>query len=408
MPLLLFLVQGIFVSIFVFFWRFIEAGLLVILFLVFLTKIIPAVDIFHKPGIFNSDRDNSESLSQSVFYGSWILFYLALIGVSISASEYLRIGGNLELFHYSLFLVSSCIYWIYLFFFPRDKNVFTLLRAHSILSWVFMVAMIISFIIFWIKIPWFMFLNSMMILVGLAGVILLDRYITLRIHLLTVSVFILMSLVSLEGFVMNITSSVSYYFLIWGVWVAFLYIFFIRLLQNIFLIEHQKKVIWYAKNFLLWISWMIAFVLFFYLFLWSEATRSITVLVLIWQLVFWSWVYSTDARNPIFFSGNLLTLCVLYAYVLFRVLPPSFWILLVFLFLFVGAFLFFAQFFRDKPEEIILGISVILFLCIADFVFFFSDFSLFEISFLFLLQSFFWYGSYEIFQRNSYGKNELV
>lgn len=122
-------------------------------------------------------------------------------------------------------------------------------------------------------------------------------------------------------------------------------------------------------------------------------------------LAFWSWIYIHNERSPVFFAGNILVLTSLYAYVFFYILPPTFWLLLVCLFVFIGILLLFARYFYDKNEELMLAINAVLFMCIADFYFLFSGhYGLFELSMLFFLQSFLWYGVYEIFHRHSNAK----
>jgi hypothetical protein len=137
--------------------------------------------------------------------------------------------------------------------------------------------------------------------------------------------------------------------------------------------------------------------------------RDLTVMSLLILLIFWSWIYVHTDQNPIFFSGTILVLTTLYAYVFFSLLPPLFWLLLICLFAFVGILLLFARYFFNKNEELILAINAVLFICIADFYFIFSGhYTLFLISMLFFLQSFLWYGIYEIFHRHSYAKNEAL
>jgi hypothetical protein len=75
----------------------------------------------------------------------------------------------------------------------------------------------------------------------------------------------------------------------------------------------------------------------------------------------------------------------------------------------VGILLLFARYFYGKNEEQMLAINAVLFICITDFYFIFSgQYGLFELSMLFFLQSFLWYGVYEIFQRHSHAKNQLL
>ena len=138
-------------------------------------------------------------------------------------------------------------------------------------------------------------------------------------------------------------------------------------------------------------------------------TRDIVVASLILLLAFWSWVYVHTEQSPLFFSGNMVVLTALYAYVFFYILPPAFWLLLVCLFVFIGILLLFARYFYGKDEEFMLAINAVLFICIADFYFIFSGhYTLFLISMLFFLQSFLWYGVYEIFHRHSHAKIETL
>jgi hypothetical protein len=120
-------------------------------------------------------------------------------------------------------------------------------------------------------------------------------------------------------------------------------------------------------------------------------------------------VYIHTERSPVFFGGNMLIVSSLYAYVFFFILPSEFFILLVCLFVFAGILILFSRYFYGKIEEQLLAINAVLFICCADFYFIFSgNYSLFLISVLFFLQSFLWYGVYEIFQRHSHAKNELL
>jgi hypothetical protein len=170
-------------------------------------------------------------------------------------------------------------------------------------------------------------------------------------------------------------------------------------------VGHTPYAVWHTRNTLLFVSWGVLAVLLYLLFQGEEGTLDLVVLGLIILLVFWSWVYVHTQRSPIFFSGNMLVLTALYAYVFFYVLSPDFWLLLVCLFIFIGILLLFARYFYGKNEELILAINSVLFICIADFYFIFSgQYNLFLISTLFFLQSFLWYGVYEIFHRHSNAK----
>jgi len=149
--------------------------------------------------------------------------------------------------------------------------------------------------------------------------------------------------------------------------------------------------------------------LLYFLFWGPSHVLDIVIMSLIILMLFWSWVYIHNARSALFFGGNLAVLTGLYAYVFFFVLPPLFWLLLLCLFVFVGILLLFSRYFYGKNEEQVLAINAVLFICCVDFYFIFSGhYGLFEVSILFFLQSFLWYGIYEIFQRHSHAKNELL
>lgn len=190
---------------------------------------------------------------------------------------------------------------------------------------------------------------------------------------------------------------------------AGLYIFLPQLLRRSLATSRIPYGVWHLRNTLLFVSWGILGALLYVLFNGKTETRDIIVASLLVLLIFWSWIYIHTEQSPVFFSGNMIVLTALYAYVFFYILPPLFWLLLVCLFVFVGVLLLFARYFFNKSEELILAINAVLFICIADFYFIFSGhYTLFLISMLFFLQSFLWYGVYEIFHRHSHAKNEAL
>jgi hypothetical protein len=202
----------------------------------------------------------------------------------------------------------------------------------------------------------------------------------------------------------------AFYSLFFGtIIMAFLYVFFPQILRRSLAKTHIPYGVWHTRNTLLTVSWSILCLLLYFLFWGKEDVRDIIIMSLIVLMLFWSWVYIHTERSPIFFAGNMVVFTSLYAYVFFYVLPPLFWLLLLCLFVFVGILLLFSRYFYGKNEEQLLAINAVLFICCADFYFIFSgNYSLFLISILFFLQSFLWYGVYEIFQRHSHAKNELL
>ena len=200
-----------------------------------------------------------------------------------------------------------------------------------------------------------------------------------------------------------------YALLVGVVVLAGLYIFLPQLLRRSSAISYIPHSVWHTRNTLLFVSWAVLGILLYILFMGRAEVRGIVVASLIILLMFWSWVYIRTERSPVFFSGNMIVLTALYAYVFFYILPPVFWLLLVCLFAFIGILLLFAQYFYGKSEEFILAINAVLFICIADFYFIFSGYyTLFLISMLFFLQSFLWYGIYEILHRHSHAKIETL
>jgi hypothetical protein len=120
MILLVAMIHGIFITLFFIFERYIEASCIGLFFLIFLIKIIPPIDVLRKPHFLKKNVSPKESLYQSVYFSSGILFYLALVGMSISASNYFDISSNLRLFQYCIFFLSSIIFALYLMLYVKS------------------------------------------------------------------------------------------------------------------------------------------------------------------------------------------------------------------------------------------------------------------------------------------------
>lgn len=413
---MIFLVAGvhaIFIAIFSFFGRYIEAISIGLCFCIFLIKIIPPLDVLKKPDFLKKSVSPKESVYQSVYLSSWILFYLALVGMSLSVSEYFDISSNLRLFQYCIFFLSSVIYALYLMLYTKSPWIRVIFRIHCIIVWVFLMVLTIALIAFQKGILGFMFWNNIFILVWLWAVLVLDKDLPYNHYCVSLYTFLGLLFSTKIAFISMLTIFQPYYFfysLFFGtIALAGVYIFLPQLLRRSLAQQYIPFGVWHTRNTLLWVSWGIFVVLFYFLFWWKVAVQDLIMMSMIVLIVFWSWVYIHTDRNPLFFTGNMLVLTTMYSYVFLFILPQSFWILLVFLFIFVGLLLLFSRYFYGKQEEHILAIIAILFICWIDFYFIFSDqYSLFEISLLLFLQSFLWYGLYEIFQRHSYAKNELL
>ena len=413
MILLVALIHGIFVTIFFLFERYMEASVIGLIFLIFLIKIIPPLDVLKKPQFLKKEVSAKESLYQSVYFSSWVLFYLALVGLSISASDYFDISSNLRLFQYCIFFLSSIIYALYLILYTKSPGIWVIFRIHCIIVGIFLSLLSIVLVVLWKNILWFMLLNNIFILFWLIAVLILDKDIPYNPYIVALYTFLILSFSTGAAFI----SMIAFFHLHYGFYILFfgvitlatIYIFFPHLLRKSFALSHIPYAVWHTRNTLLWLSWTLLFTLLYFLFRWKAEVRDIVIMSLIVLIVFWSWVYIHTERSPVFFAGNMLILTALYAYVFFYILPPVFWLLLLCLFVFVGVLLLFSRYFYGKNEEQMLAVNVVLFICCADFYFIFSgNYSLFLISVLFFLQSFLWYGVYEIFQRHSHAKNELL
>ena len=64
------LIHSIFVTVFFVFGRYIESGVIGLIFLIFLIKIIPPIDIFRKPQFLKKEVSGKESLYQSLYFSS--------------------------------------------------------------------------------------------------------------------------------------------------------------------------------------------------------------------------------------------------------------------------------------------------------------------------------------------------
>lgn len=82
--------------------------------------------------------------------------------------------------------------------------------------------------------------------------------------------------------------------------------------------------------------------------------RLVISLSLLMILCLWFWVYKSDDGNPIFFTGMITVLGTFYGFMTFQILPPVFWMIVISLFIFSGALVVVAGFFRNKAEELIL------------------------------------------------------
>ena len=73
----------VFAVIFFLFHRYTEMSLVIVIFIIFLSKIIAPLDIIKRPAFLKIKTPESTTLEQSIYISSGILFYTALVGVAL-------------------------------------------------------------------------------------------------------------------------------------------------------------------------------------------------------------------------------------------------------------------------------------------------------------------------------------
>lgn len=161
------------------------------IFVIFLSKIIAPLDVLKRPAFLKIKTPESTTLEQSIYISSGILFYTALIGISLGISDALGIPVNLHLFYYCIFFLTSVIYGIYLISYPKNPNVFILFRTHSLLAGTTLSLFILASVLFgFLDLEILIIINLALVIVGLAMVLLLDRNAPINTHVLAVYIFI--------------------------------------------------------------------------------------------------------------------------------------------------------------------------------------------------------------------------
>ena len=88
----------------------------------------------------------------------------------------------------------------------------------------------------------------------------------------------------------------------------------------------------------------------------------------------WVWVYNTDDKNPLFFTGLIAVLGTFYGFMTFQIIPPIFWMITVCLFIFSGGLVLFSRLYKNATEELILAAGAVIFFCAADVVLIFQNY----------------------------------
>lgn len=399
-------IHAVFAGIFFMFHRYIEMATIGWFYVIFLSKIIPPLDVIKRPAFLKIKTPENITLEQSIYVSSGILFYTALVGVFLGIAEALGVPADLHLFYYCVFFLTSVIYGIYLLFYPRNPNVFILFRTHTLIAGIVLGLLVMGSTLFWFFwLELLIIINLLLTVLGLSIVIILDRNIPLNTHIMSVYVFIF-------AFIAFIVWSLSFFSLPLPVYIFFLlfgltglYIFFPGGLEKAYLQKNIYSLSWHFSNCILGLSWAAFGYLFWSLFWWYMDDRAVISATLFLLAGLWTWVYNTDDKNPLFFTGLIAVIGTFYGFMTFQILPPIFWMITICLFVFSGGLVLIARAYKNQVEELILAAGSVIFFCASDVVLIFQNYWLFELSTLFFFQSFLWYGVYEIFHRQSHAKN---
>jgi hypothetical protein len=384
-------------------------SVVVLVWVIFVSKIIPPIDIIRRPQFLKQKLSESVLFEQSLYVSSGILFYTALVGVALGVANALWLPVDLMLLYYCIFFLTSVIYGIYLLTYPKNPNTFVLFRTHTLIASAVVSVLTMTALFFDTNtVDILMMINLFLLTAGLAVVIILDRNIPISVHLTTVYFFLIATIFLTAGTLSFFDPDVSVTICCVLVVISLLYLFFPTLLERMYKTNHMPLVNWHFSNCILACSWAIFCYIFWSLF-WGPEREILTVILsLFFTFGLWFWVYATEDENPIFFSGMILALSTFVAYGIFMVLPPIFWMVAPSLFVFAGGLILVSRAYKNHTQELILAGWAVLFLCGSDIVLIFQNHNLLSLALLFLFQSLIWYVAYEIFHRQAHVKNRAL
>ena len=200
-----------------------------------------------------------------------------------------------------------------------------------------------------------MILNLLLSVLGLSVVVLLDRTAPTNVHVLSVYALIFACISTIVGTLSFFTGSTSSIIFVLTLTLTGLYIFFPSVIERAYIRKNIPALMWHFSNCILALSWAIFLYLFWSLFWGYMDDRMVISFSLLMILGLWLWVYNTDDGNPIFFTGMITVLATFFGFLTFQILPPIFWMITICLFVFSGALVVIAGFFKNKPEELILA-----------------------------------------------------
>jgi|GEM_PF-1046223 len=260
-------IHCIFAVIFFFFQRYVEMGVIILIWVLFISKIIPPLDVIRRPKFLKQKVSENIVFEQSLYLSSGMLFYTALIGVALGIANVFGLPVNLELLYYCIFFLTSVICGIYLLTYPKNPNAFVLFRTHTMIASSIMSILLITAVFFGLHpMNIFILINLVLLTVCLVVVIVLDRKISLPIHTIAIYVFLLSALSTTVGAVyfFDVSLAVSLFFVL--ILLSSLYIFFPILLEKTFKTKHIPLISWHFANCILAFSWAIFGYIFWSLF----------------------------------------------------------------------------------------------------------------------------------------------
>ena len=242
-------------------------SVIIVIWILFVSKIIPPLDVIRRPKFLKQKVSQSDAFEQSLYFSSGILFYTALVGVALGIAEIFGFPINLSLLYYCVFFLTSVIYGIYLLTYPKNPNAFVLFRTHTLIASMILCVLTMTALFFGVNsIDLFMMINLFLLASGLVVVIILDRRIPTAVHITTTYFFLVTILCFVAGVISIFDPDISVVLFFVLVALAFLYLFFPRILTRMYKKENLDIISWHFSNCILACTWAIFGYIFWSLF----------------------------------------------------------------------------------------------------------------------------------------------
>ncbi len=242
-------------------------SVVIVIWIIFVSKIIPPLDIIRRPKFLKQKVSESDAFEQSLYISSGILFYTALVGVALGIANAFGLPVDLMLLYYCVFFLTSVIYGIYLLTYPKNPNSFVLFRTHTMIASAVISVLTMTSLFFGLNsIDVLMMTNLFLLVSGLAIVIILDRNVPLPVHITTVYFFLLSVMCLVAGTISFFDPDISVSILFILVALGALYLFFPTLIERTYKTEHIPLITWHFSNCIMACSWAIFGYIFWSLF----------------------------------------------------------------------------------------------------------------------------------------------